>query len=86
MIYQDYETKGYAAYNCICFLQSEVQFQHMCNQYLSISPSDKVAVNNVSFHQYAVIELLVEENITAADIFNQICHVYQDSCMGGSSV
>jgi hypothetical protein len=50
-----------------------------------IIPRDKGVVNNILFHQHAVIEFHVEENISAADIFHQLHHIYQDSCMGGSS-
>jgi hypothetical protein len=50
-----------------------------------IIPCDKGAVNNMSFYQHAVIEFLVEENISAADIFDQLHHIYQDSCMGGAT-
>jgi hypothetical protein len=50
-----------------------------------IIPCHKGAVNNISFRQHAVTEFLVEENISAADIFNQLCHIYHDSFMGGSS-
>jgi len=41
---------------------------------------------NVSFHQRAVIEFLVKEEIPAAHIHCRLQHVYGDACMGTGSV
>ena len=40
----------------------------------------KMADNNVSFRQRAVIEFLVKEEIPAADIHHRLQHVYGDGC------
>jgi hypothetical protein len=48
--------------------------------------NDKLAVNDVSFCQQAVTELLVKENNSVANICNSLHHVHRDSCMGASSV
>jgi hypothetical protein len=45
-----------------------------------------MAVDDVSSCQHAVIEFLVKENSSGADIFSQLCHLYIDSCMDASSV
>jgi len=45
-----------------------------------------MADNDVSFRQRAVIELLVKEEIPAADIHHRLQRVYGDVCMGASSV
>jgi len=42
--------------------------------------------NDVSFRQRAVTELLVKEEIPAADIHHRLQRVYRDVCMGASSV
>ena len=41
--------------------------------------------NNVSLHQRAVIEFLVKEEISAADIHHRLQRLYGDMCMGASS-
>ena len=45
-----------------------------------------MADNEVSFHQCAVTEFLVKEEIPAADIHHRLQLVYGDECMGASSV
>jgi len=45
-----------------------------------------MANNDVSFRQRAVIEILVKEEIPAADIHHRLQRVYGDVCMGASSV
>jgi hypothetical protein len=45
-----------------------------------------MAVNGALLCQHAMIEFLVKENSSAANIFDKLCHVYGDSCMGASSV
>jgi len=45
-----------------------------------------MANNNVSFHQHAVIEFLVNEEIATADIHHRLQRVYGDVCMGVNSV
>ena len=52
---------------------------------MTINKSYKMANNDVSFHQHAVIEL-VKEEIPAADIHHRLQRVYGDVCMGASSV
>jgi hypothetical protein len=42
--------------------------------------------DNVSFHQCAIIEFLVKEEIPTADINYRLQHVYGDVCMDASSV
>lgn len=54
-------------------------------QPMLIIPCDKGAVNDISFHKHAVVEFLVEEIISAADIFDQLRHIYQDFFMGSNS-
>jgi hypothetical protein len=46
----------------------------------------KMAVNDVSFHQHAVIEFLIKENVSAADIFDKRCYVCGDSYIDASSL
>jgi len=53
---------------------------------MAINKRYKMANNNVSFHQRAVIEFLVKEEIPAADIHHRLRCVYGDLCMGASSV
>jgi hypothetical protein len=45
-----------------------------------------MAVNDVLYHQLDVVTFLLEENRSAANIFDLHHHVYGDSCMGASSV
>jgi transposase len=45
-----------------------------------------MADNNVSFLQRAVIELIIKEEIPAADIHHRLQRVYGDVCMGAISV
>jgi hypothetical protein len=45
-----------------------------------------MADNYVSFRQRALIEFLVKEEISAADINHRLQHLYGDVCMGASSV
>jgi len=45
-----------------------------------------MADNDVSFRQCAVIEFLVKEEISAADVHHRLQRVYGDVCMGASSV
>jgi len=44
-----------------------------------------MADNNVSFRQRAIIEFLVKEEISAADIHHRLQRLYGDVCMGASS-
>ena len=46
----------------------------------------KMADNDVSFRQRAVIEFLVKEEIPAADTHHRLQRVYGDVCMGASGV
>jgi len=46
----------------------------------------KMAGNDVSFRQLAVIEFLVKEEIPAADIHHRLQRVCGDVCMAASSV
>jgi transposase len=50
-----------------------------------ITPN-KLADNNVSFRQRAVIEFLVKEEIPAAEIYQRLQRAYGSVCMGASSV
>ena len=51
----------------------------------SITPN-KMADNDKSFHQRAVIEFLVKEEIPAAEIHQRLQRAYGSVCMGASSV
>ena len=51
----------------------------------SITPN-KMAGNDMSFHQRAVIEFLVKEEIPAAEIHQRLQRAYGSVCMGASSV
>ena len=51
----------------------------------SITPN-KMADNNMSFRQGAVIEFLVKEEIPAAEIHQRLQRAYGSVCMGASSV
>ena len=54
--------------------------------HVTINKRYKMANNDVSFHQHAIIELLVKEEIPTADIHHRLQRVYGDVCMGASSV
>jgi hypothetical protein len=51
----------------------------------SITPN-KMANNDMSFRQRAVIEFLVKEEILAAEIHQRLQRAYRSVCMGASSV
>jgi len=51
----------------------------------SITPN-KMADNDMSFHQRAVFEFLVKEEIPAADIHQRLQRAYGSVCKGASSV
>ena len=51
----------------------------------SITPN-KMADNDMSFRQRAVIEFLVKEEIPAAEIHQRLQRAYGNVCMGASSV
>ena len=51
----------------------------------SITPN-KMADNDMSFRQRAVIELLVKEGIPAAEIHQRLQRAYGSVCKGASSV
>ena len=51
----------------------------------SITPN-KMANNDMSFHQCAVIEFLVKEEIPTAEIHQRLQRAYGSVCMGASSV
>ena len=51
----------------------------------SITPN-KMADNDMSFCQRAVIEFLVKEEIPAAEIHQRLQRAYGSVCMGGSGV
>ena len=51
----------------------------------SITPN-KMADNDMSFRQRAVIEFLVKEEIPATEIHHRLQHAYGSVCMGASSV
>ena len=51
----------------------------------SITPN-KMAKNDMSFHQRAVIEFLIKEEILAAEIHQRLQRAYGSVCMGMSSV
>ena len=51
----------------------------------SITPN-KMADNDMSFRQHAVINFLVKEEIPAAEIHQILQHAYGSVCMGASSV
>src|SRR5215469_651019 len=52
---------------------------------ISITPN-KMANNDMSFRQRAVIEFLVKEEIPAAEIHQRLQRAYGSVCMGASSV
>jgi hypothetical protein len=45
-----------------------------------------MAGNDVSYHERAMIEFCVKENISVVDVFDQLSHVCGDPCMGDSSM
>ena len=51
----------------------------------NITPN-KMVDNDMSFHQRAVIEFLVKEEIPAAEIHQRLQRAYGSVCMGASSV
>ena len=51
----------------------------------SITPN-KMADNDMSFCQRAIIEFLVKEEIPAAEIHQRLQRAYGSVCMGASSV
>jgi len=51
----------------------------------SITPN-KMANNDMSFRQRAVIEFLIKEEIPAAEIHQRLQRAYGSVCMGASSV
>ena len=51
-----------------------------------VSLLNRMADNNMSFRQRAVIEFLVKEEIPAAEIHQRLQGVYGNVCMGDSSV
>ena len=51
----------------------------------SITPK-KMVDNHMSFRQRAVIEFLVKEEISAAEIHQRLQRAYGSVCMGASSV
>ena len=51
----------------------------------SITPN-KMADNDMSFRQHAVIEFLVKEEIPAAEVHQRLQRAYGSVCMGASSV
>ena len=51
----------------------------------SITPN-KMADNDMSFRQHAVIEFPVKEEIPAAEIHQRLLHAYGSVCMGASNV
>jgi len=55
------------------------------HQVTSITPN-KMADNDISFHQRAVIEFLIKEEIRAAEIHQRLQRAYESVCMGASSV
>lgn len=73
MLYRHNEARGYVVDGCICFRRPEIQIQL---RYTSI----------LMPCQHAVIRCPVNGNSSLADIFDQLCYVRGDSCMGGSSV
>jgi hypothetical protein len=57
----------------------------MCTSNLSVIHCERMAVN-VLFRRCAVIEFIIKENSSAADIFDLLCHVYGDYFMNVGSV
>ena len=53
---------------------------------MTVNKLYKIADDDVSFCQCAVIEFLVKEEVPAADIYSRLQRVYGDVCMGASSV
>jgi len=54
--------------------------------HVTIITPNKMADNNMSFRQRAVIEFLVKEEIPAAEIHQILHHAYGSVCMGASSI
>ena len=54
--------------------------------HVTIITPNKMADNNMSFRQRAVIEFLLEEEIPAAEIHQRLQRAYGSVCMGASSV
>jgi hypothetical protein len=63
-----------------------MQNQCMHISYIPIMHCEKMAVTTMSFHQCASIEFPVKEGTYAGVIYKQLHDVYEDACMGASSV
>jgi cellulose synthase/poly-beta-1,6-N-acetylglucosamine synthase-like glycosyltransferase len=62
-----------------------IQNQHMHSSYVLVMHCEKMAVNDMSFC-HTVIKFLVKEGKSAGVIYDQLCDVYGNACMGASSV
>ena len=67
---------------CYPFVSCDVNSLHHVT---SITPN-KMADNDMSFRQRAVIEFLVKEEIPTAEIHQRLQRAYGSVCMGASSV
>jgi hypothetical protein len=62
-----------------------MQNLRMRNCYVPVMHCEKIAVIDTSFLHRAVIEVLVSEGNSAGIIYEQLCGVYGDACMGATS-
>jgi transposase len=58
----------------------------MCASNILVMHCEKMAVTDMSFRQCAVIEFLVRVGNSGGVIYERLCVVYGDACMGASSV
>jgi transposase len=58
----------------------------MRTSYFPFVLCEKMAVTDISFRQRAVIQFLVKEGNSAGVIYERLCDVSGDTCLGASSV
>jgi hypothetical protein len=58
----------------------------MLTAYVPVEHCEKMAVTDMLFRQPAVIEFLLKEGNSAGVIYERLRGVYEDVCMGASSV
>jgi imidazoleglycerol phosphate dehydratase HisB len=63
-----------------------MKIKRMSTSYVPVAHCEKMAVTDLSFRQRAVIEFLVKEGNSAGIIYERLRGVYEDVCMGASSV
>jgi hypothetical protein len=58
----------------------------MRTSYVTVMHCEKIAVTDMSFHQRAVSEFLLQEGNSAGVIYERLRGVYEDVCMGARGV